>query len=398
MFHSRANSLSHTPVFILAGGRGDRLFPLTVSRPKPLLPLGLYRIIDFTLQNCERSGLVSTALLTQYQHERVLDHICRNWNDRFRCLPPVRGTEYRGTADAVFQNLAEFLEHDTRQILVLSADHVYRMDYRRLLRNHVETDADVTLSTIPYPLNLAGSFGVVEVNEQARITRFQEKPLEPRSLPHHPGTALVSMGIYVFRTRILADALSAICGRGRGFDFGHDLLPHLIGSVRVHSCEFRNEVLGGPCYWRDVGTLDTYYDVCLELAGPNAPYNLRSVGVSTGEAVVPMADVHRSARVSRTMMCGGVHVEEYAQVEDSVLMPGVRIGKSARIRRAIVDEGMQIPANFTVGHDAQSDRHRHWMTHSGLAVVSASLDSARPRSFPISEKTWIPGAPIRTEH
>src|SRR6185436_15175324 len=251
------------PVLILAGGQGVGLFPLTVARPKPGLAFGPCRIIDFTLSNCRNSGLRSCTLLTQYRRDQLAVHIRRNWNREYRCLSAALGKRYRGTADAVYQSLSSLA--NAQHVLILAGDHVYRMDYQKLIRRHLETDADLTLSTVQFPLNQASRFGVVDVDAESRVRRFVEKPLVPRPMPHRPAAALVSMGIYVFKVRALVEALHRHCRAGSGFDFGHDIVPSLIDSRRVYACEFRDDVTGGPGYWRDVGTIDSYYNACMDL-------------------------------------------------------------------------------------------------------------------------------------
>jgi glucose-1-phosphate adenylyltransferase len=389
-FHSNGIPLSQTPVLILAGGTGERMFPLTVARPKPLLPLGPFRILDFTILNCRTSGLSGGVLLTQYKHDQLASYIRENWNGQFRCMPPVSGKRYRGTADAVFQNLREVFHQGSRHVLILSADHVYRMDYRNLLRAHIESDADATISTIRYPVSQAHSFGVVEVDENSRVMGFKEKPIVPRPLPEQPGTALVSMGIYVFKMKTLVSTLHAICGNGSGYDFGHDVLPSLVDRARVYSLCFQDELLNTPSYWRDIGDIDAYYKASMELAQANPPQALRALGIP-GPRPVPSAEIlGKRALVWRTMLCSGVRIEEDAVVEDSVLMPRVRVGTGARLRRVIVDAGVQIPAGFTVGMDPARDQERYTISPGGVTVVTATGSSATASSPLFSERTELP--------
>jgi glucose-1-phosphate adenylyltransferase len=355
------------PVLILAGGQGNGLFPLTIARPKPGIALGPCRIVDFTLSNCRNSGLKNCALLTQYRRDQLAVHIRRNWNREYPCLSAALGKRYRGTADAVYQNLLcmENAEH----VLILAGDHVYQMDYQKLIRRHLETGADLTLSTVPFPLNQASNFGVVEVNTDFRVRRFMEKPAAPRPIPHRPASALVSMGIYVFKVQALVEALHRHCYMGSGYDFGHDIIPSLIESRRVCAYDFRDEATGGPRYWRDVGTIDSYYSASMDLLRAEPPFDLWSDALPRDSALARPA-VSPSSRVSHTMISDGVEVNDAAEIEDCVLMPGVKVSRGARLRRVIVDEGVTIPEGFTGGWDMEADRLHHIVSPGGVVVVS----------------------------
>jgi glucose-1-phosphate adenylyltransferase len=230
-------------VLVLAGGQGNGIFPLTLARPKPGLPFGPCRIVDFTLSNCRNSGLKGCVLLTQYRRDQLAVHIRRNWRREYGCLPPAAGKRYRGTADAVYQNL-RCLEN-ALHVLILAGDHVYQMDYQKLIRRHLETGADLTLSVTQFPLNQASNFGAVEMNEESRVRRFVEKPIAPRPMSDRPAAALVSMGIYVFKVQVLVEALHRYCDVGSGFDFGFHIIPSLIDSRLVFGYDFCG-------YWSDV--------------------------------------------------------------------------------------------------------------------------------------------------
>src|SRR5688500_14366288 len=271
-----AVALQGTQAMILAGGQGERLSPLTNFRPKPALPFGGgYRIVDFTLLNCLDSALSNVALLTQYRHDELHRYIRESWADRWDapnsgrlpllCLPPVSGKRYRGTADAVFQNLSLITSNECDTVLVLSSDHVYRMDYRELLAQHLETNADVTIAAIEHPIENTAHFGVVEVDQNFRVTGFQEKPANPRGLPIRPDMALISMGVYAFRKDVLVQSLIENCDLGFGYDFGRNVIPALIDSARVHAYDFRDQVKDSPCYWRDIGTIDGYYEASMDV-------------------------------------------------------------------------------------------------------------------------------------
>jgi glucose-1-phosphate adenylyltransferase len=379
-------SLPRTQAFILAGGQGERLLPLTSNRPKPAIPFGgSSRIIDFTLSNCLNSKIAQVALLTQYRHHELHRHVHQNWVDLWQermhdrqhlhCLPPASGKRYRGTADAVFQNLPVIHSAVPEYVLILSGDHVYDMDYRELLARHVDAKADVTIATLEHPVQLASQFGVVEVDKTFRVTGFQEKPSQPRALPSRLDKALVSMGIYVFSTDILIRALIENCDRALGYDFGHHVIPSLINSSRVYAFDFRDEVHDSPKYWRDIGTIDSYYEASMDLARGRVSLNVTLTARSS-------ASVSESARVSHSVLTSGVRIEQGASVENCVLMPGVRVGRGARLRRAIVEEGVQIPRDFEVGWDSEKDRKHYAVSRSGIVIVSETPIASKPIPFP----------------
>jgi glucose-1-phosphate adenylyltransferase len=339
---------ARTRTFILAGGRGERLFPLTIDRPKPAVPFGgFYRIIDFTLSNCVNSGLNKIRILTQYKHEHLHEYVRQAWRDRAgnhpACIAAVGGKQYRGTADAVFQNLAAE-EQMPDFVLVLSGDHVYQMDYRDMLMQHAATEADLTIGTVEQPLKSASRYGVVEVDQDFRVTGFQEKPANPRPVPSNPAMALVSMGIYVFKT----DCLLRLMDSGAQ-DFGKDVIPSLINSSKVHAYDFRDPVAHTPRYWRDIGTLDSYYESHMDLLSPASRHN--------------------------SVVAPGVEIGHGAQVERSVLMRGVRVGRGARIRKAIIEENVYIPGGTEIGYDAEKDRKKYFVTETGITVVKAANDA-----------------------
>ncbi|HLH32434.1 MAG TPA: sugar phosphate nucleotidyltransferase [Terriglobia bacterium] len=385
---------ARTQTFILAGGQGERLQPLTVSRPKPAVSFGgMFRIIDFTLSNCLHSGLGRVALLTQYKSEELHRYVREGWWDLWSstpsqreplvCVSPVSGKRYRGTADAVFQN-AELLDSDSEFVLVLSGDHIYQMDYRELLRRHVETNADLSIATVEHPIRQASQFGVVEVDATFRVTGFEEKPPNPRSLPNEPSRALVSMGVYAFKKSVLVNTLRALCESGRGSDFGRDIIPALIHSARTYAYDFRNQKQNTSAYWRDIGTVDAYYAASMDLVRKDPlfdPYfNDNSPSIPTRHPTPPhalRARVHSNARVAQSVLSPRVRIEAGAEIDGSVLLPGVRVGKGARIRRAIVEEGVEIPAGLHVGFDLNHDRRHHTVTESGVVVISQTPISSR---------------------
>ena len=371
---STARTPEQPPVFILAGGQGNGLFPLTVARPKPGLAFGPGRVLDFTLANCRNSGLKDCALLTQYRRDLLAVHIRRNWNREYRCLSAALGKRYRGTADAVYQNL-NCLEN-AQHVLILAGDHVYHMDYQKLIRRHLDTNADLTLSTVQCPLNQATNFGVVEVNSDGKVKRFVEKPAAPKPMLHRPASALVSMGIYVFKVQALVDALHQHCYAGAGFDLGYHVIPSLIDSKPVYAYDFSDEATGEPRYWRDVGTLDSYYHASMDLLRDNPPFDLWAGTLPRDTGLRPPM-VSPSARVSHSMLCDGVEVGDGAKVEDCVLMPGAKVHCGARLRRVIVDEGVDIPEGFSAGWDTNADRLHHIVSPGGVVVVNHVPHAAR---------------------
>lgn len=394
--------LRQTQALILAGGRGKRLFPLTVLRPKPAVPFGgIFRIVDFTLSNCLNSNLTQVTLLTQYRHDELQSYVQQEWSDLWSrsgtddrtltCLPPASGNRYRGTADAVFQNLPLIHSTELDTVLILSGDHVYQMDYREFMARHKETNADVTIATSEYPLKDASQFGVVEVDSDLRVTAFEEKPLKPRPLPSHPDRSLISMGIYAFKREVLIRALVENCAGGIGYDFGHNVIPSLIDSARVYAYSFRDEARDTARYWRDIGTIDSYYNASMDLVLPGAlfnPYVSNSWKSQSGESLQRTTSISSDAYVSQSVLSSGVHIEQNASVEDSVLMPGVRVGKGARLRHAIIEEGIHIPTDFQVGWNNDQDLKHHTVSRSGVVVVSESPKMTRPiRLYSVKETT-----------
>ena len=338
---------ARTQTFILAGGRGERLLPLTLNRPKPAVPFGgNFRIIDFTLSNCVKSGLSRIRVLTQYKYEELHSYIRHQWRDRAGnhpvCIPPVSGKHYRGTADAVFQNLATG-EKVPDFVLILSGDHIYEMDYREMVMQHAATEADLTIGTVEHPVRDASRYGVVEIDSEFRVTGFQEKPENPQPMPSNPAMALVSMGIYVFSRECLLKMADSDAQ-----DFGKDVIPRLIGRAKVHAYDFRDPVAQTPGYWRDIGTIESYYQSSMDLL---------------------------ASKPLDSILSRDVHIEHNARVEASILMPGVRIGKGARVRKAIIDENVCIPAGSEIGYNEKADRQKYFVTDNGITVVNATNDA-----------------------
>lgn len=397
---------------ILAGGKGTRLEPLSRDRAKPAVPFGgAYRIIDFTLSNCINSGLRRILILTQYKAASLDRHINLGW--KFLChhldefidlLPPQQRIDenwYQGTADAVYQNIYSIEQHRAEYTLILSGDHIYKMDYDDLIRRHVESGADCTIGCIPVPLADCVHFGIIRVDDQLRVTEFVEKPATTSPMPDDPQRCLASMGIYVFNTNFLFEQLCLDATRPHSaHDFGKNILPDIIRTHSVQAYPFRDRNSGRTLYWRDVGTLDSYYEANMDLVGVDPELNLydRSWPIRTYQPQEPPpkfvfadAESHppRIGRALDSMVCSGsilsggqvrhsilgfnVRVNSYATVEDSILFDGVQIGRHARIRRAILDKRVQIPEGIEIGYDLEADRQRGFtITESGIVVIGKS--------------------------
>jgi len=402
-------TMADTPfvqTFIMAGGRGERLYPLTASRPKPAVPFGgVFRIVDFALSNCLNSGLTNVSLLTQYRHEELQSYIQRSWSGLWSgssrgpldCVPPRQGARYRGTADAVFQNMTALRRSAGDLVLILSADQVYQMDYREVLAFHASTDADVTIGTVEHSLIAAKQFGVVEVDSAHRVVGFQEKPLFPMPLARSPGGALVNMGIYVFRREILTQVLNEYCRNNSEVDFGHHIIPSLVRSAHVRSYEFRDKAKDLPGYWRDIGTVDAYHATSMDLVRPSARLNcfVNSKWPSYPSARFRgpsdvRARMRTNCRVRRSILTPGVHIESGSRVESSILMARVCVNRNAQIRNAIIEEGVCIPPDSRIGFDLDFDRKHHFVTEAGVVVVSLTPPLVRTSLQRYSEHDQSP--------
>jgi len=396
--------------FVLAGGRGERLYPLTRDRAKPAVPFaGLYRIIDFTLTNCLHSGLRQVFVLTQYKSLSLERHIHQGWavfspavGEFITTIPPqqrIADHWYLGTADAIWQNwysVERFAaEHGPPEaILILAGDHVYKMDYRVMLDHHREARADLTVATLAVPrAAAAGQLGVLIVDGERRVLRFQEKPAEPTPSPDDPGVCLASMGIYVFRPEILARRLEEdAADSSSSHDFGRDIVNRMVGEDRVVAFPFELGNKNPIPYWRDVGTVDAYWDAHMDLVAVTPQFDLydRRWPIHTHhEPWPPAKTVHEEpgrtgsavssllspgcivsgSHVLRSILSPGVRVNSFATVEDSVLLAGVDVGRGARIRRAIVDKGVRIPPGEIIGYNPDQDRSRFTVTERGIVVI-----------------------------
>lgn len=388
---------------VLAGGKGERLFPLTKERSKPAVPFGgKYRIIDFVLSNLVNSGIQSIYIVVQYLSQSLIEYIRSNWRtagltgDQFITIVPPQmrlgDAWYRGTADAVRQNLNLILDFDPDIVAVFGADHVYRMDVSQMLRFHEQAGADVTVAAIPVPLRRASSFGVIEADSRHRVVGFQEKPREPRPMPGRPSRAYVSMGNYLFGRKALTDILRSHREAGE-LDFGKSILPTLFKRYKVAAYDFAENELPGlksheeRGYWRDVGEIQAYWEANMDILGekPKLDLNNRQWFIHSGRYDGPPARILdarlsnciigdgcllRRATVRNSIIGRGVHVHEGAVIEDSIVMDFCRVRAGARMRRAIVDRFNEIPARDSIGFDPERDARRHFADASGIVVVS----------------------------
>ena len=400
-------SLDDILVILLAGGVGERLSPLTKERAKPAVYFGgPYRIIDFTLSNCINSGLRRIFIATQYKSLSLNRHIRMGWNivseelgEFIEILAPQKRVGehwYLGTADAVFQNLYSIVREDAKHVIVLSGDHVYKMDYSKMLRFHIEKGADVTLASIEVPVEEASRFGIVSIDPDDRVTGFLEKPKNPVPVPGAPDVALASMGIYIFKADVLTRALEEDAERPDSqHDFGKNIIPSLIHSAPVFSYRFYDENKKASKYWRDIGTLDAYFEASMDLCQVNPEFNLydpewplrtyqpqappakfvfAEEGSRCGQAldsVISNGCIISGSRVVGSILCPNVRVHSFSHIERAILMPGVRVGRHARLRKVIVDRDVVIPRGALIGYNEAEDRRRHAVTDGGVVVVTA---------------------------
>jgi len=388
---------------ILAGGRGERLYPLTRDRAKPSVPFGaIYRIIDFTLSNCLHSGIRRVYALTQYKSISLNRHIQLGWNilstplgEFIEAVPAQQRIDehwYQGTADAIFQNIYTLQEERPDLVLVLSGDHIYKMDYREMIAFHLERRADLTAAAIRMDRALCREFGVVEVDGDWRMIGFQEKPDEPRTIPGDPDGILVSMGIYVFNTEVLVRRLIEDARSDSSHDFGKDIIPTMIGKDQVFAFDFKQGDCGGTGYWRDVGTIDAYYEANMDLIAVTPELNLydpqwpiltyqlpsppaKTVWIEEGRvgtalnSIISNGCIISGGNVKRSILSPRVTIHSYAEVEDSILLERVDVERNARIKRAIVDKDVQVPPGTEIGYDLDEDAKRFTVTASGIVVV-----------------------------
>src|SRR5438132_8178757 len=396
---------------ILAGGMGERLYPLTRDRAKPAVPFaGRYRIIDFVINNFINSGFFKIKILTQFKSNSLIEHITRTWRlvpeiGQYVDVVPAQMRKgpfwFRGTADAVFQNLELIFDEQPDTVCVFGGDHIYKMDVGQMLQEHLANDADLTIATVPVPVAEARQFGVVEIDADYRVTGFVEKPKEgAKTIPDRPDMILASMGNYIFKASVMIDVLQRNALRDAAHDFGKEIIPDMYPRMRVHAYDYGKNYIPGEetynrGYWRDVGTVDAYFeasmDLCsvtpqLNLYNPqwpivSAPLNLppakfvfadsvtQRIGIAT-DSLVSDGVIISGGTINRSILHPRVRIHSYTDVDESILLDGVEVGRHSKIRRAIIDKGVKIPSNTTIGYDVEDDRQRFTVTDSGIVVVS----------------------------
>ncbi len=392
-------------VCLLAGGAGERLLPLTRDRAKPAVPFGgIYRIVDITLSNCVNSDLRRIFVITQYKALSLNRHLREGWSilahelgEFVQVLPPMQRVSdswYQGTADAIYQNLYSIGSERCKYVLILSGDHIYKMDYRPMIQQHCDSGADVTVGTIAFDRAQASRFGVAELGADGRIIGWQEKPENPKASPHNPDECLTSMGIYCFSRDVLFDAVMEDANDpASSHDFGRNVIPRLIDKRRVWSYEFVDRNKKQAKYWRDIGTLDAYFEANMDLVSVSPIFNVydqdwplrtyqrqyppakfvfadegKRMGIAV-DSIVSMGSIISGGRVYHSVLSFDVRINSYSEVDSSILFSHVSIGRHSRIRRAIIDRHITIPENTEIGYNSEEDRKRYHVTDTGIVVV-----------------------------
>ena len=395
---------------ILAGGMGERLYPLTRDRAKPAVPFGgRYRIIDFVINNFINSGFLKIKVLTQFKSNSLIEHITRTWRlvpeiGQYVDVVPAQMRKgpfwFRGTADAVFQNLELIFDEKPEYVCVFGGDHIYKMDVGQMLQEHLSNDADLTIATIPVAASEAHHFGIVEIDRDYRVTGFVEKPKEgARTIPDRPDMVLASMGNYIFKASVMIDVLQRNALRDSAHDFGKEIIPDMYPRMKVQAYDFAKNHIPGEeghnrGYWRDVGTIDSFYAACMDLVSVTPAFNLynqewplvsapmhlppakfvfadaqsQRIGIAT-DSLVSEGTIISGGTINRCVLHPRVRIHSYTDVDESILMDGVEIGRHSKIRRTIIDKGVKIPPGATIGYDLDLDRQRFTVTDTGIVVV-----------------------------
>lgn len=405
-----------TLVFIMAGGKGQRLYPLTRDRAKPAVPFGgIYRIIDFTLSNCLNSDLRRIYILTQYKSISLERHIHLGWNifnrelGEFVTIIPaqqrVDDSWYQGTADALYQNIYSIEREKPEWVLILAGDHIYKMDYEEMIKFHIENKAEVTVGAVEVPRSKASQLGVLIANEKHEIVTFVEKSSQAPTLPGKPDTCLASMGIYVFNRQFLEDIVSADHEiRDSEHDFGRNIVPSLVGRHKIYAYDFKDKNKKEAKYWRDIGTLDAYWEANMDLVAVDPIFNLYDqdwpihtyqeqyppvktvfaqmeqggrLGIAM-DSLVSQGSIISGGRVERSLLSPGVRINSYTHVFESIIMDGAEIDRHVRLRRVIVDKYVKIPDGMTIGYDLEKDKKLFTVSEGGVVVV--------PKEMPLEEE------------
>jgi len=395
---------------ILAGGQGERLYPLTRDRAKPAVPFGgRYRIIDFVINNFINSGFLKIKVLTQFKSNSLIEHITRTWRlvpeiGQYVDVVPAQMRKgpfwFRGTADAVFQNLELIFDEQPEYVCVFGGDHIYKMDVNLMLQEHIATEADLTIATIPVPVSEAHHFGIVEVDDDWRVTGFVEKPKSgAKTIPQRPDMVLASMGNYIFKAKAMTDVLQRSALRDSAHDFGKEIIPDMYPRMLVHAYDFAKNLVPGEAennrgYWRDVGTIDSYFAACLDLVSVTPAFNLynnlwpivsapqhlppakfvfadsksQRIGIAT-DSLVSDGVIISGGTLNRCVLHPRVRIHSYSDIDESILMDGVEVGRHSKIRRAIIDKGVKLPSGTTIGYDLEADKQRFTVTETGIVVV-----------------------------
>ena len=402
-----ASILRETVTMILAGGQGERLHPLTIHRSKPSVPFGgKYRIIDFALSNCLNSGLRRIYVLVQYKSDSLNQHLFEAWSifnpelgEYIYSIPPQRKQNndwYLGTSNAIYQNLNLFSpEKRVKWVLILSGDHIYKMDYLKMLQSHIDNKSDLTMACMDVPHDEAHRFGIVGVDDKYNVLSFIEKPQKPPEIPGNPGFSFVNMGIYVFNSTTLRDVLLEMDSKNiRSNDFGKDVLPYMIkNKMNVLAYKFHDENRKEKSYWKDIGTIESYFEASMDLISITPEFNFYDADwpMRTYQGQFPPAKTvsHEGERVGRTLnslVCDGsivsgglversllgsnVRVNSYAYITDSIIFNNCNIGRHARIRRAIIDKNVTVPERYEIGFDLEGDKKKFTVTESGIVVIA----------------------------
>ena len=395
---------------LLAGGQGERLYPLTKDRAKPAVPFGgIYRIIDFTLSNCVNSGLRKICVLTQYKSYSLDRHLRIGWNifnnelgEFIENIPPQKRISdmwYQGTADAVYQNIYVLERERPEKVLILAGDHIYKMDYRELIEFHDEKKADITVPCIEVPIKDASRFGVIGIDNNQMIVAFDEKPANPKPTPSNPEMVLVSMGIYLFNTEVLVKSVIVDAKKDTVHDFGRSIIPSLINKDRVFAFMFNDKNNKTIKYWRDIGTLDAYWEANMDLVQIDPIFNLYDRGwpIRTYHEQLPPAKtvfsesfpggrcgrvlnslvsngcIISGAHVERSVLSPDVRIDNYSEICDSILMEGVNIGKNVKIRKAIIDKSVSIPDGKSIGYNFEEDAKQLAVTEKGIVIAHKEM-------------------------